>query len=345
LADLKVVVTSRSTITNESDENSDESPIYRLKPWFKLSNTPFNPLWPLIIRKIIKIEKPDIIIAHTPVPSMADAAALVAGKTPFILTNHAATVLKQGSTLFNIAARIYNALSFYTLRRADKIFAVSDFVRDQLPARLQAKTVVLPNAVWPDQIKKRSQPKKTEFIFIGSLNRSHAWKGLDLIIKAMDIYVQSYDSHVSLTVIGDGNNKLTYEKQAAEYGISSNIKFKGALTGSKKDRFLQKASALILYPTTNNDAFPTVILEAWAKYVPVIAAAIGPMPSLLNDRKDSYLCEPDSPKILAQTMRSVAISSQVERAKVSSTAAKRLTQSYTWDKQAKLVSSVVGGLL
>src|SRR6266496_1199436 len=262
-------------------------------------NIPLNQLWPLMIRRIIKREQPDIIIAHTPVPSMADAARLAAGKTPLVVVYHAATLLKGESFVFDTIARLYQWYERSLLQRANVICAVSDFVKAQFPARLQTKTVVLPNAVWERQIATRQQPQSRQLLFIGSLDRTHAWKGLNLIIDAVADARQRYGDELTLSVMGDGNNRQAYRQQAAALGIEKAVTFLGNLIGEPKEQALRSAMALVAYPTSANDAFPTVMLEAWARSVPVVGSAIGFLPSLIDDGRNGYLVPPCDVRALA----------------------------------------------
>ena len=339
-----VIVTSNHSRRSHT-ERVDGFMVYRLASWFKISNTPFNVWWPVMIRRIIDREQPDVILAHAPVPSLADAAVRAAGRTPFVLVYHAATLIKQGSHVFNILARIYGVYSRPTFDRANQIWAVSEFVKGQFSEKIQRKTIVVPNAVWEAEIISRSQPRDTNFIFIGSLNRSHAWKGLSAILRAFSIYSDRYGRDATLTIVGDGTNRSVYEAQAAELGLSKQVRFVGAQTGKDKMGSLRTATALIVYPTTDNDAFPTVILEAWASHVPVIAAAIGPMPSLLHDHIDSYLVAPHHPEQLAEAMYQVARSPLTSRSRLADRAAARARHNYTWERQATLVTETVANML
>jgi len=56
-----VIVASNHERHAETVGMVDGMKIYRLSPWFKFSNTPVNPLWPLHLKSIIRKEKPDII--------------------------------------------------------------------------------------------------------------------------------------------------------------------------------------------------------------------------------------------------------------------------------------------
>ncbi|HXR49956.1 MAG TPA: glycosyltransferase family 4 protein [Verrucomicrobiae bacterium] len=338
-----VVVTATKPGQPSGTGRTDGQRVYRLKPWVVVSNTPLNPLWPFQIWRLKRREMPDVIIAHTPVPSMADAAALAAGKTPFFVVYHAASLLKPGSPIFNLLARLYRCVGWYTLHRAKHIFAVSDYVREQFSTRFQAKTTVVSNAVWPDEIQSRSQPAGgTHFVFIGSLDKSHSWKGLGHILQALAIYQACYQPGARLTVIGDGNHRRSYENQVKVLGLADSVTFVGAKQGIAKARLLASATALVAYPTTSNDAFPTVILEAWAHHVPVIGAAIGPLPSLLKNQVNGYLAPAADPAALAEAMRAVALAPRSQRANIARQAARRTRECYTWPQSAKQLGRSIG---
>jgi glycosyltransferase involved in cell wall biosynthesis len=339
-----VIVTSQSG-RRQTRDVIDGHRIYRMSTWFKLSNTPLNPLWPIIIRRIIQHEKPNVIIAHTPVPSLADATALAKGKTPFIVVNHAATLFKKGALLFNVIAWMYAVIGKYTLGRADRIFAVSDFVRERLPVTLQTKTIVVPNAVEATEIVSRSQPDGAHFIFIASLAHSHSWKGLTQIIDALAHYRSIYGSDFQLTVVGDGDMRSEYEQQASQLGLKEHVHFMGTQVGARKLELLRLATAMIVYPTTENDAFPTVILEAWSQSVPVVVAQIGSLATLLTDGVDGYFCAPGDSAALAEALHRVVVATTTERTQIAQAAAERTQRLYTWEKQAALVDQQVKDLL
>ncbi|HSX16849.1 MAG TPA: glycosyltransferase family 4 protein [Patescibacteria group bacterium] len=349
LRDIKkweiVVVTSNHEGRKTVVDTVDGMTVYRLGTWFKLSNTPIGLLWPLQIRNIIRREKPNLVLAHAPVPSMADAAAVAVGKTPLLLIYHAATLIKGDSPLFNAVAHIYGIFQKFTFSRATKILAVSDYVKTSLGPKLASKTLVLPNAVWKRDITQRQQPQGAHFLFVGSLDRTHAWKGLDDIIDATALFRDKFGTNFTLTVMGDGNDRARYEARVQQANLSGQVTFLGQQTGEAKDAAFKQASALVMYPTTANDAFPTVMIEAWAKGVPVIGASIGPIPSLLNDKQDGYLVKPHDPTALAATLYTVAVSSTEERNSIAAAGAQRVRDSYTWEYQAERLAAIAQEVL
>lgn len=340
-----VVVTTNHLGRRDVMACADGMRVRRLGTWARFSNTPLSPLWPVKIRRIIKQEQPELILAHTPVPSLADAAALAAGRTPFLLAYHAATLRKAGTPMFNGIARAYRLYERATLARARKIIAVSDYVRDHLPTSVRAKTVVIPNAVWEREICSREQPTDANFLFINSLDRTHAWKGLDLLLQAVARYHEVYGDAVTLTVLGDGSNRKHYEATARKLGIVDSVRFCGWQTGEAKEAAFRTATALVMYPTTANDAFPTVMLEAWARGVPVVAASIGALPSLIVDQQDGFLVKAHDPISLADVLHHVTEMDQAERARIADAAARRTRQAYTWERQARDFARMVSDLL
>jgi len=340
-----VIVTSNHRANTDATEQIDGMKVYRLRPLFKLSNTPVNPLWPLKLRVIIRRERPDVIVAHSPVPSLADAAALAAGATPYVLVYHAATLYKSGSLIFNVIAWVYGVVSWFTFGRARRVVAVSEYVKAGFAPRTQRKTVVVENGVWAREIVSRTQPGGTDMLFIGSLDKTHAWKGLELIIQAVALYKAVHGPGLRLTVMGDGNARNAYERQVAELGLGDDIAFLGAKTGAEKDACIAAADAVLQYPISGNDAFPTVLLEAWAKGVPVIAAAMGPLPSIINDKVDGYLVAPNDSAALAAAFDNFAHTSVAERARVARAAAQRTAEQYTWERHAAAIAEIVRELI
>lgn len=340
-----VVVTSNHQSRRTAIDIVDGMKVYRLGTWLKFSNTPLNPLWPIMMRSVIRTQKPDVILAHTPVPSLADAAALAAGKTPLVVVYHAATLLKKNTLMFNTIVRAYRLYERILLTRANRIIAVSDFVKQQFPRSLQSKTVVVPNSVWERQIITRVQPTRPNFLFVGSLDRTHSWKGLRLIIEAFAEYRRLHGKDCTLTIMGEGNERKNYEALVKSLQLTRSVTFLGNKTGSEKNTAFRKATALVVYPTTANDAFPTVILEAWANEVPVIAAAIGAIPSLITDQQDGYLVEPHNIQALAEALHTVVQTKPSQRQALVARARVRTHKNYTWEQQASVVAKLVKGLL
>jgi glycosyltransferase involved in cell wall biosynthesis len=85
--------------------------------------------------------------------------------------------------------------------------------------------------------------------------------------------------------------------------VGQYVKFVGAKFGKDKYNFLRKAKILVTYPKTSNDAFPTVFLEAWANLVPIISSNIGPIPHIIEEGKNGFVCQLDEKEIAKNIMK------------------------------------------
>ena len=329
-----VVVTANHLGRGRRVDAVDGLTVHRLAIWFTVSNTPVNPLWPVQMWLLLRRERPALVNAHTPVPGLADVAVWVSGRIPVVVTYHAATLEKQQSRALALLVRAYTAVQRRTLGRAAALIAVSEHVRDRLDAAVRPKTSVLTNAIASAELRpERPAHRPDRLLFLGSLDRSHAWKGLDLLLEAVACYRDRYAERVELVVAGDGDGRAGYRRRAAELGIADRVRFAGMVTGTAKAELLASATALVSYPVTENDAFPTVFLEAWAHRVPVVAAAIGAIPSVLADEVTGLLVPPHRPDLLAATLRRLLGDPELQT-RLTTAGAEEVASRHTWARQA-----------
>ena len=340
-----VVVTSNHEERKYKEEQMDGMKIYRLPRWFKVSNTPINPLWYFQIKRIIKNEKPDIINSHTPVPFISDITARVCGDIPFILTYQAASLYKYKNPIFNIFIFLYKIfIERYTIKKSRIVIAGSDFVKMKFPISLKNKIIVINNSISEkDILLKKINIENNMIIFIASLDKTHSWKGLDKIIEAVKYYIQKFGERIELLILGDGNYRRHYEKLAEKLKVAQYVKFVGTKFGNDYYSFLRKAKILIVYPKTSNDGLPTVILDAWANLVPIISSNIGPIPYIIDDRKNGYLVKPDSPKELADGIYNLIQNNKLRNELIINGLYK--VRDFTWNKQIEKTKKIIMGVL
>ena len=332
-----VVVCGDRAVLRPTLDEVDGHPVWRLPVWRVVSNTPVNLAWWPHLRRIIRAERPDVINAHTPVPFMVDMVTWAAGRLPVVITYHAATLLKPGSAMMSLLIRGYLALQLVTLTRAHSIIAVSQYVRERLTP-WQGKITVVPNAV--TAVGDARDVAGTGLAFVSNLEPTHRWKGLDLILDALAILKRG-GLVVSLTTIGDGADRPRYEQRVRELGLSEQVRFAGKLVGRDRDLLMREAAAVVLYPTTANDAFPTVMLEAWAQGVAVIAAASGPLPSLVDDGVTGLVVAPNNPNALAQALQG-ALDDPAQLLAYGEAGRQLVAREYTWPRQIERTLAVLG---
>ncbi|HEX8965447.1 MAG TPA: glycosyltransferase family 4 protein, partial [Patescibacteria group bacterium] len=287
-------------------------------------------------------EKPDIINAHSPVPFIADIAAMAKGTTPFILTYHALSLYKKGISPFNLIAWVYKQTENYLFYKSQRIVVVSDFIKEKFSKNLKKKTTVISNFITRDNMHQGTSDdkKKNVILFISSLDKSHNWKGLEALLFAIKHYVETYGKDISIIVIGEGNWKEKYESLAKKLKLSKYVSFVGQKIGKEKDWYFKNAKVSIIYPTSSNDALPTFLLESWAHSIPVIGSYILPISKIIKNNSNGLLVRANSPKELAKTIHKI-FTNKLLRQKLSKNGFNTVKTSYLFDTQLSKFNSLL----
>ncbi|GAB3256935.1 glycosyltransferase family 4 protein [Kineosporia babensis] len=306
--------------------------VIRLRAWLKASNTPVNPLWYWQLKRLVGRERPDVVMAHTPVPFIADLAARAAGSTPFVLIYHN-DLAKDSGVQKAIVAAYWRLLGHGTLERADRIVTTSEryATTSSFLKQYSAKVDVIAPGVDTRRFHPQvdtsavSQPDRQVVLFVGSLHRSHAHKGLDLLMRAV-AELHAENPRVQLVVVGRGDGLPEYRSQAANLGLD--VTFTGFVADEDLPAYYAAADVFVLPSTNMAEGFGMVLLEASACGTPVIGTNVGGIPAALQTVGSSNLAEPRVDSI-AQQLRKV-LASDEKPAPVTSTwddAARRTEQS------------------
>ncbi len=101
-------------------------------------------------------------------------------------------------------------------------------------------------------------------------------KGIDVILHAMRELPQT-----TLTVIGDGQERVNLQNKVIELGLHSSVQFDGEVQSRHIPGYLEKNDVLIL--ASYSEGRPNVILEAMAAGIPVVASKIAGVDELVVD--------------------------------------------------------------
>jgi glycosyltransferase involved in cell wall biosynthesis len=84
----------------------------------------------------------------------------------------------------------------------------------------------------------------------------------------------------SVRIAGDGPERGALRALAQRLGID--VRFEGWVSGERKEALLRACDALVL-PSRPDDGLPTVLFEAKARGLPIIATELSAIPSRLRD--------------------------------------------------------------
>lgn len=204
------------------------------------------------------------------------------------------------------------------LRWADVVTAVSRTSADAY-RRMGYDVRYIPNAVdlasLPRDGLKLSSP---QVVFVGRLSPE---KGLDTLIEAASIA-----RDLNFLIVGGGPYGTTIKAKSA--GLT-NVRLMGAVSHEDALRYIAGSDVVVL--PSYVEGLSTVILEAMAMHVPVVATAVGGNNELIEDGVTGLLVRPGDPEGLAEAMTRLVNDVELSR-RMACEAYKRVSEEYSWDR-------------
>lgn len=248
-------------------------------------------------------DKPDAILSFLDQSiTIAWLSRKLSSHKPFLASAQTYILKKTEKSPFSLSYFFKHALT-----ESDVIIVPSNGVARSLVDVYEInrkKCAVIPNGIDIKEIQSKKnagvdfQPKKGRFT-ISAISRLVEHKGLDDLLQTFSILVNFYD--VELIIIGDGPLRNTLEKTATRLNIKDRVKITGFLENpfsilSKTDLFIQ---------ASHSEGFGTVLIEAMACGVPVIAAKCegGIAEEILERGKWGELFERGSPESMLKAIR------------------------------------------
>jgi len=285
-----------STKNEPRDEFLEGIRVIRRRPLFIVSNTPIRPSLPFELVSLVKREKFDVIIAHTPVPFYADVASLVAKLfgIPLVVYYHVGK-LEKGLWVDKIAWLYSQTLEKVTLSGA-RLFAVSHYVAHLLFEKGFNAKVRYPK-ISGVFLSEHPQYSGEYILFVGQLTKAHRWKNLTLVL---DAFLRLLDvlPWEKLIVVGGGELLGYYRHLAKERGIEDSVTFSGFVSDNELVEYYKNAKVLIL-PSSGNEAFGKVVVESMTLGTPVIVSNLGEFPFLVEHCKEGLVIKPEVEKLVS----------------------------------------------
>ena len=157
-------------------------------------------------------------------------------------------------------------------KRCDTIIYISQDIREELIAHNypREKLVHITNSVDSDQFKPddRSDDKESKRIcFVGRLEEQ---KGLEYLVKALDV-VRKKEEAVKLLLVGDGQLRSYLETLSAELKLQKHVFF----VGTTDDVLSYYRTARIFVLPSISEGLPLSLLEAMSCGLPVVVTSVG----------------------------------------------------------------------
>jgi len=205
----------------------------------------------------------------------------------------------------------WKKLIIFSSRRVDRVIFISNDIKNELIENRfsHEKLVYMPNSVDSDHFKpseRHVKEKQKNICFVGRLEEQ---KGLEYLIKAMDI-IRSKENDVKLFIVGEGKQRDTLEDLCKKLKLKNHIIF----VGSSDDVLAYYQNARVFVLPSISEGMPLTLLEAMSCGLPVIATSVGgnaevlglsteePMMSDYHVGENGVLVEPKDVDSLAKAL-------------------------------------------
>ncbi len=298
------------------------------------------------IEEVIKLEKPDIIHAHS--PSLNGIPALRAGRKSGIPVVYEVRALwedaavdhgtfQEGSLKYRTSRLIETNL----FKRVDAIFTICDGLKREIISRglSDNKITVIPNCVdvkffspceYDEEIAAKFNLRgKTVFGFIGSF---YNYEDINLLIDSYMKMLQKRNS-ISLFLVGDGPEKDVLYNKAEKAGLMGHVIFTGKVPHEDIKRYYSVMDVLV-YPRKKmrltEIVTPLKPLEAMTMGKVVVGSNVGGIRELITHDKDGFLFKAGDVNELSSLLVEL-IDDKKALSRISTAAIKTIQKKHRWD--------------
>lgn len=275
--------------------------------------------------KLLKQEKPDLVLTYTIKPNIYGGFCCRLKKVPYIVTvtGLGSTFQKQGIFLKMIVGMYRIGLKkascvFFQNKENQQIFS-DHGIKGRSSRLVKGSGVNLKRHVFEEYPKEDT----VRFLFVGRMMRE---KGIEEFLDAAKVL---HGSKVVFEVLGycdeDYQDKLDeYEKE----GYITQLGFDPDVHG-----YMRRASALVL--PTYHEGMSNVLMEASATGRPVIATNISGCKEIFEEGITGFGCKPESSEDLIQALSKFLKLSKEERAAMGKRARIKMEQEFDREKVAQ----------
>ncbi len=256
----------------------------------------FSPATLHAIRDAVRQHGVDVVHAHGYKADLYAWAALRGSGIPLVSTCH---------TWYDndLAVRIYGALDRRVLRSFARVVAVSAQVERQLLHSGVATERIcrIRNGIDLDPYtaiaQQRASGKGGSGLTVGLVGRLAPEKGVDLFLTAA-ASVAEFMPNVNFVVVGEGAERSKLQRQIQQLGLHDRVR----LLGHQHAMPPVYAQMDLLVSASRQEGLPVALLEGMASGLPLVATAVGEVPTLVLPGTTGLLVKAGDTAALAAAM-------------------------------------------
>lgn len=276
-----------------------------------------------------KIQKYDIIHAHSFLALLSWKLASMYLRLPYVWTVHGANLLDtwKKSLYYFVEKFLVTYLKYDTL-----ISVGSSFLKHK---NKNKNRVVIPNGVNLEDFENISSKKSKDIFKILFVWRYEWTKGVDILIEAISLFWKDFleEKNIQLHLIGYGYQEEEYRELVKKYQLDNYIFFRGKIQG--KDLIDEYASSHLFILPSRSEWFGMTIIEAMAAKTPVIATRCGGPEDIIENGKNGFLIEKENPELLHAAIEKFLFLEATEICILVNNAYQTVQTKFTWEKVGK----------
>ena len=278
------------------------------------------------IRQILSEECATLIHVHTFGAQVLAARVSRQLRLPLIRTEHGVGVYRDLTRAF---------LRKWALRRAGRIVAVSEFVKDaieRVDPTVRSRVSVIRNGVDTSYFRPTPAHHEGQFTF-SMLTRLERVKRVDLAIEALSLVPQA-----RLEIAGEGSERQALERLASSRGVADRVRFLGYCADPRAA--ISRGDAAI--NCTREEGLGLAVIEAAAMERATLAFGGGGLPEVVEDNRTGWLVREYTAAAFAQAMMKAADRTRARELGVN--ARKRAIERFGIDRMCREYAAVYSGL-
>jgi glycosyltransferase involved in cell wall biosynthesis len=275
------------------------------------------------IRDLAAKTNPDVVHTHGYKADIYAYFAMRKSHIPLVSTCHGWIDLNATVALYGIADRI-------VLRRFAAVVAVSDEVKRKLiEAGVSENRIhLVRNGIDlrpfdHAQPSLRSDSTNDDSLIVGLIGRLSIEKGVDNFLEAAARVLSELPT-TKFVVIGEGPDRDKLESLIDNLKIRDNA----SMLGRRTDMPSIYASLDIMVSSSRQEGLPIAILEGMASSLPIVATAVGEVPTLISTDETGVLVPSQDVQALASATVTL-LQNPAERQRLGSAARRLIEEAYS----------------
>lgn len=235
------------------------------------------------------------------------------------------------SFFYSSLGSITRYLSMLTLRRADKVIALTSHAKGLLVAEGldEGKIQVITPGINTDKFRYVPFDEKPEdrivLVAVGYLSKR---KGMEFVVKAFADVLKRHDKAL-LRIIGNGSELGSIKELARSLGLEDHIEFLGYVPHSEIQAHYRDAHVFV--SMSRAESWGQVYLEAMASGMPVVTSENVGSREIVRDGVFGYLIDQEDTEMLAETLNHLLDNRQLI-AEFGRKAREEAESRYDWEK-------------